>query len=126
MLIKAEILGSEHKIWIPCDAVSDEVDAKVSEIISRTGGMTETPVTGIWVDAEGDTVQEDVHLLSFISSSTTAGNSDESISSMVVDLARILLEEGQEAVLVSDGGKCVLFSGEIEEVHKEINFTWRK
>jgi len=59
-------LGVEYKIWIPCEAVSDAVDDHVQQIVAITGGMTEIPVTGVWLNADGDTVQEDVHLISFI------------------------------------------------------------
>ena len=111
-------LGVEYKIWIPCEAVSDTVDAHVQQIIAITGGMTEIPVTGVWLDAEGETIQEDVHLISFITP-------DPAVSVMLRSLATTLLEEGQEAVLVSHGSRCFLLTGEVEEANKNIKFAWR-
>ena len=119
MRIKQTELGIEYRVWVPCTAVSDKVDEHVQEMVAHAGGMSETSVTGVWLDGEGATVQEDVHLLSFISPSPA-------MSVLLRDLAVTLLEEGQEAVLISHGESCFLLTAEVEEANKNINFNWRK
>ena len=117
-LTQAE-LGVEYMIWIPCEAVSDAIDAHIGEIVSITGRMTETPVTGVWINSAGETVQEDLHALSFISNNAA-------VSVIIKAMAKVLLEEGQEEVLISMGGTVFVIRGEIDEANSHINFSWRR
>jgi len=110
-------LGEEYKIWIPCNAVSDGVDEIIQEILALTGGMSEASVTGVWVSGE-NLIQEDVHLLSFITRSPE-------VLVKIREIAKVLLEEGQEAVLMQVDGRGFLLKGEIEEANQNIKFTWR-
>jgi len=113
---RVDSLGAEYKIWIPCDAVSDEVDALVNEAITNAGGVTTVIGTGIWLDSNHEFVEEEVHILSFI-----GNNLDEAMMSM----AHILLEQGQEAVLISIAGDGMIVTAEPEEANKDIKFSWR-
>ena len=123
MKIKKQPLELEYKIWIPCEAVGDSVDEHVTQLLAIAGGMTEEQVTGVWVSESGETVQEDVHLLSFISPDVEA---NLLIKGRIDSLVKLLLEEGQEAVLISEDGRHFLISGEVEEVNRNIKFSWRK
>lgn len=117
-LTQAE-LGVEYMIWIPCEAVSDAIDAHIAEIVSITGRMTETPVTGVWINSAGETVQEDLHALSFISTNAA-------VSVIIKAMAKVLLEEGQEEVMISMGGTVFVIRGEPDEANSHINFSWRR
>ena len=123
MKIKKQPLELEYKIWIPCEAVGDSVDEHVTQLLAIAGGMTEEQVTGVWVSESGEPVQEDVHLLSFISPDVEA---NMLIKGRIDSLVKLLLEEGQEAVLISEDGRHFLISGEVEEVNRNIKFSWRK
>lgn len=123
MKIKKQPLELEYKIWIPCEAVGDSVDEHITQLLSLAGGMTEEQVSGVWISESGETVQEDVHLLSFISPDAEA---NLLIRGRIDSLVELLLEEGQEAVLISEGGHHFLISGEVEEVNRNIKFSWRK
>ncbi len=113
---RVDDVGVEHKIWIPCDAMTDEVDALVNEAITEAGGVTAVIGTGVWLDSSHTMVEEEVHMLSFI-----GNNLDESM----MNLAHILLEQGQEAVLMSIAGNALLVTAEPEEANKDIKFSWR-
>jgi hypothetical protein len=115
-LMQTEI-GEEYKIWIPCTAVSDRVDEFIQELLIIAGGMSSTPVTGVWVSGE-NVIQEEVHLLSFITRSPE-------VLVKIREIAKVLLEEGQEAVLMQVDGKGYLLKGEVEQANKNIKFTWR-
>ena len=123
MKIKKQPLQLEFKIWIPCEAVSESIDKHIADLLSLAGGMTEEQVIGVWVSEDGETVQEDVHLLSFIAPDIIA---NVEIKEHIDSVVELLLEEGQEAVLISEGGHHFLISGEVEEVNKDIKFSWRK
>ena len=109
-------LGVEHKIWVPCDAMSDEVDELINDAIASAGGVTAVIGTGVWLSSSHEFVEEEVHILSFI-----GNNLDEGM----MGIAQMLIEQGQEAVLVSIAGNAMLVSGEPEEANKDIKFTWR-
>ena len=113
---RVDDVGVEHKIWIPCDAMTDEVDALVNEAIAEAGGVTAVIGTGVWLDSSHTMVEEEVHILSFI-----GNNLDESMMS----LSHTLLEQGQEAVLISIAGNALLVTGEPEEANTDIKFSWR-
>ena len=113
---RVDALGVEHKIWIPCDAMTDEVDVLVNEAIANAGGVTAVIGTGVWLDSSHEFVAEEVHILSFI-----GNNLDEGM----MNLAHILLEQGQEAVLMSIAGNALLVTAEPEEANKDIKFSWR-
>ena len=113
---RVDALGVEHKIWIPCDAMTDEVDVLVNEAIANAGGVTAVIGTGVWLDSSHEFVEEEVHILSFI-----GNNLDEGM----MNLAHILLEQGQEAVLMSIAGNALLVTAEPEEANKDIKFSWR-
>ena len=113
---RVDALGVEHKIWIPCDAVTDEVDDLINVITAEAGGVTVVVGIGVWLDSSHEMVEEEVHILSFI-----GNNLDESMMS----LAHILLEQGQEAVLISMAGNALLVTAEPEEANKDIKFSWR-
>ena len=109
-------VGVEHKIWIPCNAMSDEIDDLINKVIAEAGGMTSVVGTGVWLDSSHEFVEEEVHILSFIGS-----NLDEGMMS----LSHTLLEQGQEAVLISIAGNALLITGEPQEANKDIKFSWR-
>ena len=109
-------IGVEHKIWIPCDAMSDEVDELVNGAIAEAGGVTAVVGTGVWLNSNHEFVEEEVHILSFI-----GNNLDEGM----MRLAYMLLEQGQEAVLLSIAGDGMLVTGEPEEANTDIKFSWR-
>ena len=113
---KVDALGVEHKIWIPCDAMTDEVDVLVNEAIANAGGVTAVIGTGVWLDSSHEFVEEEVHILTWI-----GHNLDEGMMS----LAHILLEQGQEAVLLEIAGDALLVTAEPEEANKDIKFSWR-
>ena len=113
---RVDALGVEHKIWVPCDAMTDEVDVLVNEAIANAGGVTAVIGTGVWLDSSHEFVEEEVHILSFI-----GNNLDEGM----MNLAHILLEQGQEAVLMSIAGNALLVTAEPEEANKDIKFSWR-
>ena len=113
---RVDALGVEHKIWIPCDAMTDEVDVLVNEAIANAGGVTAVIGTGVWLDSSHEFVEEEVHILSFI-----GNNLDEGM----MNLAHILLEQGQEAVLISMAGNGMIITAEPEEANKNIKFSWR-
>jgi len=111
-----DMIGVEYKIWIPCDAMSDEVDELVNGAIAEAGGVTAVVGTGVWLNSNHEFVEEEVHILSFI-----GNNLDEGM----MRLARMLLEQGQEAVLLSIAGDGMLVTAEPEEANKDIKFSWR-
>ena len=43
-----------------------------------------------------------------------------------MSLAHILLEQGQEAVLMEIAGDALLVTAEPEEANKDIKFSWRQ
>ena len=111
-----DMIGVEYKIWVPCDAMSDEVDELVNGAIAEAGGVTAVVGTGVWLNSNHEFVEEEVHILSFI-----GNNLDEGM----MRLARMLLEQGQEAVLLSIAGDGMLVTAEPEEANKDIKFSWR-
>ncbi len=111
-----DMIGVEYKIWVPCDAMSDEVDELVNGAIAEAGGVTAVVGTGVWLNSNHEFVEEEVHILSFI-----GHNLDEGM----MRLARMLLEQGQEAVLLSIAGDGMLVTAEPEEANKDIKFSWR-
>jgi len=111
-----DMIGVEYKIWIPCDAMSDEVDELVNGAIAEAGGVTAVVGTGVWLNSNHEFVEEEVHILSFI-----GHNLDEGM----MRLAHMLLEQGQEAVLLSIAGDGMLVTAEPEEANKDIKFSWR-
>jgi len=113
---RVDDVGVEYKIWIPCDAMTDEVDALVNGAIANAGGVTAVIGTGIWLDNNHEFVEEEVHILSFIGSDLEEG---------IMGLAHMLLEQGQEAVLISIAGSGMLVTAEPEEANKDIKFSWR-
>ena len=113
---RVDALGVEHKIWIPCDAVTDEVDNLINEVTAKAGGLTVMVGMGVWVDSSHEMVEEEVHILSFI-----GNNLDEGM----MNVAHKLLEQGQEAVLVSMAGNGMIITAEPEEANKDIKFSWR-
>jgi len=113
---RVDDLGVEHKVWIPCDAVSEEIDTLINEITAVAGGLTVMVGMGVWLDDSHEMVEEEVHILSFI-----GNNLDEGI----MGLAHLLLEQGQHAVLVSIAGNAMIITAEPEEANKDIKFSWR-
>lgn len=113
---KVDALGVEHKIWIPCDAVTEEIDDLINKITADAGGATIMVGVGVWLDSSHTMVEEEVHILSFI-----GNNLDEGM----MDVAHMLLEQGQEAVLISVAGNALLITAEPEEANKDIKFSWR-
>ena len=113
---RVDALGVEHKIWIPCDAVTDEVDELINQVTAEAGGVTVVVGVGVWLDSSHTMVEEEVHILSFV-----GNNLDEGLMS----LAHILLEQGQEAVLISMAGNGMIVTAEPEEANKDIKFSWR-
>ena len=113
---RVDDLGVEHKVWIPCDAVSEEIDTLINEITAVAGGLTGMVGMGVWLDDSHEMVEEEVHILSFI-----GNNLDEGI----MGLAHLLLEQGQHAVLVSIAGNAMIITAEPEEANKDIKFSWR-
>ena len=113
---RVDALGVEHKIWIPCDAVTDEVDDLINVVTAEAGGVSIMVGMGVWLDSSHTMVEEEVHILSFI-----GNNLDEGL----MNLAHILLEQGQEAVLISMAGNGMIVTAETEEANKDIKFSWR-
>ena len=113
---RVDALGVEHKIWIPCDAVTDEVDDLINVVTAEAGGVSIMVGVGVWLDSSHTMVEEEVHILSFI-----GNNLDEGL----MNLAHILLEQGQEAVLISMAGNGMIVTAEPEEANKDIKFSWR-
>ena len=113
---RVDALGVEHKIWIPCDAVTEEVDELINQVTAEAGGVTVMVGMGGWLDSSHTMVEEEVHILSFV-----GNNLDEGLMS----LAHLLLEQGQEAVLISMAGNGMIVTAEPEEANKDIKFSWR-
>ena len=113
---RVDALGVEHKIWIPCDAVTEEVDDLINVVTAEAGGVSIMVGMGVWLDSNHTMVEEEVHILSFI-----GNNLDESL----MDVAHLLLEQGQEAVLISMAGNGMIVTAEPEEANKNIKFSWR-
>ena len=113
---RVDALGVEHKIWIPCDAVTEEVDDLINVVTAEAGGVSIMVGMGVWLDSNHTMVEEEVHILSFI-----GNNLDESL----MDVAHLLLEQGQEAVLISMAGNGMIVTAEPEEANKDIKFSWR-
>ena len=113
---RVDALGVEHKIWIPCDAVTEEVDDLINVVTAEAGGVSIMVGMGVWLDSSHTMVEEEVHILSFI-----GNNLDEGL----MNLAHILLEQGQEAVLISMAGNGMIVTAEPEEANKDIKFSWR-
>jgi len=113
---RVDALGVEHKIWIPCDAVTEEVDELINQVTAEAGGVTVMVGMGVWLDSSHTMVEEEVHILSFV-----GNNLDEGLMS----LAHLLLEQGQEAVLISMAGNGMIVTAEPEEANKDIKFSWR-
>ena len=111
-------LGTEFRIWVPCEAGTDAVDDLINEMVAIAGGMTVTSGVGVWVKADGEGMQEDVHVLSFITT-------DPIMNAKIEELAKTLLEEGQEAVLVAYDDRRFLLTPDIEEANPHIKFSWR-
>lgn len=116
MKISRELVGKEYKIWVPVEAMSEQVNALLLKLTTLVGGMTEVCATGVWV-SDG-VVEEDVHVLQFIT--------HEFILDHIYELAEVLLEEGQEAVLAYFHNEHYLLKGEVTEANPEIKFNWRR
>ena len=112
-----EMIGVEHKAWVPCDAMTDEVNEAVNSIIAEAGGVTAVIGTGVWLSSGHEFVEEEVRILTWI-----GHNLDEGMMS----LAYILLEQGQEAVLLEIAGDALLVTAEPQEANKNIKFSWRQ
>ena len=112
-----EMIGVEHKAWVPCDAMTDEVNEAVNSIIAEAGGVTAVIGTGVWLSSSHEVVEEEVHILTWV-----GHNLDECMMS----LAHILLEQGQEAVLMEIAGDALLVTAEPQEANKNIKFSWRQ
>ena len=112
-----EMIGVEYKAWVPCDAMTDEVNEAVNSIIAEAGGVTAVIGTGVWLNSSHEVVEEEVHILTWV-----GHNLDEGMMS----LAYILLEQGQEAVLLEIAGDALLVTAEPEEANKDIKFSWRQ
>ena len=108
MLLTQDDIGHEYKIWIPCEADSDRVDDLVQQLVAISGGMSAQAVQGIWIsDETGEPVQEDTHILSFITNKPQ-------VLVLLRQLAVVLLEEGQEAVLMTSDGRGFLLRPDTE------------
>ena len=120
MLLTQDDIGHEYKIWIPCEADSDRVDDLVQQLVAISGGMSAQAVQGIWIsDETGEPVQEDTHILSFITNKPQ-------VLVLLRQLAVVLLEEGQEAVLMTSDGRGFLLRPDIESEQENttgINFN---
>ena len=114
---RVDPLGVEHKIWIPCDSVTDEIDDLINHVTAEAGGVTVTVGMGVWLDDSHSMVEEEVHILPFI-----GNNLDEGI----MGLAHTMLEQGQQAVLISIAGNAMLVTGEPEVANQDIKFSWRE
>ena len=112
-----EMIGVEHKAWVPCDAMTDEVNEAVNSIIAEAGGVAAVIGTGVWLSSSHEIVEEEVHILTWV-----GHNLDEGMMS----LAYILLEQGQEAVLLEIAGDALLVTAEPQEANKNIKFSWRQ
>ena len=112
-----EMIGVEYKAWVPCDAMTDEVNEAVNSIIAEAGGVTAVIGTGVWLNSSHEVVEEEVHILTWV-----GHNLDEGMLS----LAYMLLEQGQEAVLLEIAGDALLVTAEPEEANKDIKFSWRQ
>ena len=112
-----EMIGVEYKAWVPCDAMTDEVNEAVNSIIAEAGGVTAVIGTGVWLSSSHEVVEEEVHILTWV-----GHNLDEGMMS----LAYMLLEQGQEAVLLEIAGDALLVTAEPQEANKNIKFSWRQ
>ena len=112
-----EMIGVEHKAWVPCDAMTDEVNEAVNSIIAEAGGVTAVIGTGVWLCSSHEIVEEEVHILTWV-----GHNLDEGMMS----LSYMLLEQGQEAVLLEIAGDALLVTAEPQEANKNIKFSWRQ
>ena len=112
-----EMIGVEYKAWVPCDAMTDEVNEAVNSIIAEAGGVTAVIGTGVWLNSSHEVVEEEVHILTWV-----GHNLDEGMMS----LAYMLLEQGQEAVLLEIAGDALLVTAEPEEANKDIKISWRQ
>ena len=112
-----EMIGVEYKAWVPCDAMTDEGNEAVNSIIAEAGGVTAVIGTGVWLNSSHEVVEEEVHILTWV-----GHNLDEGMMS----LAYMLLEQGQEAVLLEIAGDALLVTAEPEEANKDIKFSWRQ
>ena len=113
---RVDPLGVEHKICIPCDSVTEDIDDLINHVTAEAGGLTVTVGMGVWLDDSHTMVEEEVHILSFI-----GNNLDEGI----MGLAHTLLEQGQQAVLISIAGNAMLVTGEPVQANKDMKFSWR-
>ena len=52
-----DMIGVEYKIWVPCDAMSDEVDELINASIAEAGGVTAVIGTGVWLSSSHDFVE---------------------------------------------------------------------
>ena len=112
-----EMIGVEHKAWVPCDAMTDEVNEAVNSIIAEAGGVTAVIGTGVWLSSSHEIVEEEVHILTWVGHNLNEG---------MMSLAYILLEQGQEAVLLEIAGDALLVTAEPQEANKNIKFSWRQ
>ena len=114
MLLMQDDIGHEYKIWIPCEADSDRVDDLVQQLVAVAGGMTAQAVQGVWIsDETGEASQEDTHILSFITNKPQ-------VLVLLRQLAVVLLEEGQEAVLMTTDGRGFLLRPDIETEQESV------
>ena len=101
MLLTQDDIGHEYKIWIPCEADSDRVDDLVQQLVAISGGMT------------AQAVQEDTHILSFITNKPQ-------VLVLLRQLAVVLLEEGQEAVLMTSDGRGFLLRPDLDTEQESV------
>ena len=114
MLLMQDDIGHEYKIWIPCEADSDRGDDLVQQLVAVAGGMTAQAVQGVWIsDETGEASQEDTHILSFITNKPQ-------VLVLLRQLAVVLLEEGQEAVLMTTDGRGFLLRPDIETEQESV------
>ena len=114
MLLMQDDIGHEYNIWIPCEADSDRVDDLVQQLVAVAGGMTAQAVQGVWIsDETGEASQEDTHILSFITNKPQ-------VLVLLRQLAVVLLEEGQEAVLMTTVGRGFLLRPDIETEQESV------
>ena len=114
MLLTQDDIGHEYKIWVPCDADSDTVDDLVQQLVAIAGGMSAQAVQGIWIsDETGEAIQEDTHILSFITDKPQ-------VLVLLRQLAVVLLEEGQEAVLMTSDGRGFLLRPDLDTEQENV------
>ena len=120
--LEVKPIGTEWQLYIPCmdestPEDSDALNELITDIVEITGGLTELTGTGVWVGEE-EPVQEEVHILSFITS--------EDLRQYMYKIADLLIQRcGQEAVLYTYAGVSYLIEPVIEEANKNLNFSWR-